>query len=144
MSLFTISTFDINYKEYLSSVRKWRIILRRDIKVRTSVFYLIQGCVTRFLRPAFHARQSRKKMAPSDDTGLTSARWNATDVKNTGSRRCWKSGGERIGLNERDESQGTRYGWKRDGRSWKREKSRAASGESVVGEKEGQKTRMEG
>lgn len=61
-----------------------------------------------------------------------------------GSRRCWKSGGESVRLNERDESQGTRYGWKRDRRSSRRGvESRAASGESVVDEEEGQKARME-
>lgn len=49
-------------------------------------------------------------------------------------------------MNERDESQGTGYGRKRDGRSWKGKgvESRAAGGESMVDEKEGWKARMEG
>lgn len=128
-----------NYQGYTNN-----IILGRDTKIWTSVFRLIQECVAEFSRPAVHAGRSAKKMHPSTIQGWL-PRWNATDVKNTGSRRCWKSRGERAGLNERDESQSTRYGRERDGGSWKREEwNRAQLGESRWQERKGRKARMGG
>lgn len=57
------SAFDINYQKYLLSVRANGfdvLFFRRDIKVQTSIFCLIQECVARFPRPAARAEPARR------------------------------------------------------------------------------------
>lgn len=88
-------------------------------------------------------RTKRKGDAPPDGTGLTSAVERDRCKEHGIAALLEEQRGERAGLNERDESQSTRYGRERDGGSWKREEwNRAQLGESRWQGGKGRKARM--